>query len=234
MCTAPQAFNMVACRHAKARHRHKTVAGNHFKKSLLQDRPNPRHKLAEILHILTLLQQTNAKTSCNLNIILKRQIKRAAIHRLKRHRIITHTIRMQSIRIINRRRRTRRRQRRQIHRSNNHLIRRILIPNNKMLLIRRLMQRQIRITVNSTARRIHQIVCTVINNLLVKNRVQNPNEFLTRQKLATLNRVTGVNNLCVLTCFGQLISDRDNRFGHSISLPGQPMKVTSIRTYYAQ
>ena len=69
-----------------------------------------------------------------------------------------------------------------------------------MPLIRRLMQRQIRITVNRTARRIHQIVCTVINNLLVKNRVQNPNEFLTRQKHVTLNRVTGVNNLCVLTC----------------------------------
>ena len=89
-----------------------------------------------------------------------------------------------------------------------------------MLLIRILMQRQIRITVNRTARRIHQIVCTVINNLLVKNRVQNPNEFLTRQKLATLNRVTGVDNLCVLTCFGQLISDRDDRFGHSFSLTG--------------
>ena len=69
-----------ACRHTKARHRHTTAAGNHFKKSLLQDRPNPRHKLTEILHILTLLQQANAKTSRNLSIILKRQIKRAAIH----------------------------------------------------------------------------------------------------------------------------------------------------------
>ena len=76
------------------------------------------------------------------------------------------------------------------------------------------MQRQIRITVHRAARCIYQIVCTVVNNLLVKNRAQNPNEFLARLKLATLNRVTGVDNLCVLTCFGQLISDRDNRFGH--------------------
>ena len=81
-------------RHTKARHRHTTAAGNHLEKSLLQDRPNPRHKLTEILHILTLLQQANAKTSRNLSIILKRQIKRATIHRLKRHRIITHTVSM--------------------------------------------------------------------------------------------------------------------------------------------
>ena len=46
----------------------------------LQDRPNPRHKLTEILNILTLLQQASAKTSRNLSIILKRQTKRAAIH----------------------------------------------------------------------------------------------------------------------------------------------------------
>ena len=69
-----------ACKHTKARHRHQTAAGNHFEKSLLQDRPNPRHKLTEILHILTLLQQASTKVSRNLSIILKRQIKRAAIH----------------------------------------------------------------------------------------------------------------------------------------------------------
>ena len=69
-----------ACRYTKARRCHTTAAGNHFEKSLLQDWPNPRHKLTEILHVLTLLQQANAKTSRNLSIILKRQIKRAAIH----------------------------------------------------------------------------------------------------------------------------------------------------------
>ena len=56
-------------------------SGQSFQKvTRLQDRPNPRHKLTEILHILTLLQQANAKTGRNLSIILKRQIKRAAIH----------------------------------------------------------------------------------------------------------------------------------------------------------
>ena len=51
-------------------------SGQSFRKVIrLQDRPNPRHKLAEILHVLTLLQQANAKTSGNLSIILKGQIK---------------------------------------------------------------------------------------------------------------------------------------------------------------
>ena len=59
----------------------KSHSGQSFQKVIrLQDRPNPRHKLTEILHVLTLLQQANAKTGRNLSIILKRQIKRAAIH----------------------------------------------------------------------------------------------------------------------------------------------------------
>ena len=50
----------------------KSHSGQSFQKVIrLQDRPNPHHKLTEILHVLTLLQQANAKTSRNLSIILK-------------------------------------------------------------------------------------------------------------------------------------------------------------------
>ena len=56
-------------------------SGQSFQKVIkLQDRPNPRHKLAEVLHILTLLQQARAVAGHHLRIILEGQLERATVH----------------------------------------------------------------------------------------------------------------------------------------------------------